>query len=112
MAKIHCTHHQEKGLNPSMIHFGESSLGTRQYICAVCSRVRELGVGEIVLLKAGYGFISGPRENIFFHFSNLGYDFRPILGARVSFELAFLENDRVQAIDVRPHDGPIYWRQK
>ncbi len=106
MAKIHCQHHQDSNLDPVMIHFGDNGLG-RQYICAVCSRVRVFNVGEIVSLSPSgqYGFISGQKENFFFHFSNLASEFTPQKGMTVSFEISFLENNRIQAIGVEPLKG-------
>jgi len=100
MAKILCSHHQN--VKPIMIHFGESSLGTRQYICAVCSRVREVGMGKIISIKGSYGFISGPKENFFFHLNNLAYRFTPSLGLWVSFEVQFLEDGKNQAMNIQP----------
>jgi len=89
-----------------MIHFGDNSLG-KQYICAVCSGVRVFNSGGIISLnpKEGYGFITGERENVFFHFSNFAYDFKPRIGMGVSYEVSFLEDNRIQAINVRPLNG-------
>lgn len=100
MARIFCSHHSD--LKPLMIHFGNSSRGTEQYICAVCSRVREFGLGKVISLKDSYGFISGREENLFFHSRNLAYRFTPSLGLSVSFEVEFLEDGKIQAINVRP----------
>ena len=101
MAKVCCQHHRDRNLSPVMIHFGENSLG-KQYICAVCSGVRVFNTGKIVSLKGQYGFIDGQKDNFFFHFSNLSYDFAPYIGMIVSFEASFLEDNRVQAINVKP----------
>jgi hypothetical protein len=100
MAKIFCPHHQN--LMPVMIPFGISSLGTRQYICAVCSRVREFARGRIISFEGSYGFINGLKENFFFHLSNLAYGFNPSVGLCVSFEVQFLANGRIQAINIQP----------
>ena len=102
MAKVHCQHHQASNLEPVMIYFGDKGLGN-QYICAVCSRVRVFNTGEIVSLSptGQYGFISGAKENFFFHFTNLASDFVPKKLMRVSFEISFLEDNKVQAIEVR-----------
>lgn len=106
MEKIYCQQHRDKNLLPVMIHFGKSSLG-QQYICAVCSGVRVFNTGKIVSLKpeSGYGFISGKKENVFFHFSNLARAFEPCVGMSVSFEVSFLEDGRVQATNVKPLNG-------
>jgi len=107
MGKVQCQYHQEKGIKPVMIPFGTNSLGTTEYICAVCSRIRHFGVGEVLSYKQGYGFIKGSRQNFFFHHSNLAYPCQPTTGMQVSFELLFMENDRVQAVHVKPYNGQI-----
>lgn len=106
MGKVYCQQHRDRDLRPVMIHFGKSSLG-RQYICAVCSGVRVFSAGQIVSLKpeGRFGFISGEKENVFFHFSNLAYDFKPYEGMLVTYEVSFLEDNRVQAINVKPLNG-------
>lgn len=100
MPRIFCPHHQN--LVPVMIPFGISSMGTRKYICAVCSRVGEFAKGKIISFKGSYGFVGGLKENFFFHLSSLAYGFNPSVGLFVSFEVQFLENGKVQAINVRP----------
>jgi len=104
VAKICCQHHQDRNLLPVMIHFGEITLG-KQYICAVCSGVRIFNIGEIVSMKGQYGFVDGQKDNFFFHFSNLAYDFAPYVGMMVSFEVSFLEDNKIQAINVKPFKG-------
>ncbi len=106
MAEVHCPHHQESNLSPAMIYFGDNVLG-KQYICAVCSRVRVFNTGEIVSFSpvGRYGFISGQKENFFFHLSNCVSGFIPEKGMTVSFEISFLEDNRVQAIMVKPLRG-------
>jgi len=104
MGKVYCQHHKDKELMPAMIYFGDNSIG-KQFICAVCSGVRVFNVGEIVSLKNQYGFIKGKKEDIFFHFSNLAYDYKVYSGMKVSFEISFLENDRLQAINIKPANG-------
>ncbi len=106
MAKVHCPHHKQSNLSPAMVYFGDNELG-RQYICAVCSSVRVFNTGEVLSFSPAdrYGFISGRKENFFFHVSNLGSNFVPEKGMMVFFEVSFLENGRVQAIRVKPLQG-------
>jgi len=106
MNKIYCQHHNDKNLLPTMIRFGVNSLG-KQYICAVCSGVRVFNTAQIVSLnfKGHYGFIAGKKENIFFHFSKLAYRFKPRTGQTVSYEVSFLEDGRLQAINLKPVNG-------
>lgn len=103
MTKIICKNHQNRNLSPVMIHFSKNSLG-KQYICAICSGVRVFNTGKIVTLnlEKKYGFIDGEKENFFFHFSNLAYNFVPLKGMKVSFEVSFLDESRIQAIKIKP----------
>lgn len=105
MNKIICQHHQDKNVKPTMIYFGKNSLG-KEYICAVCSGIRTFNTGKIIKIKpeSQYGFINGIKDNIFFHFSNLAYDFRFHKGMPVSYEVSF-ENNRIQAVNIKPFKG-------
>jgi len=95
-----CKHHEDKGLKPVMVSFGESPLGNQQFVCARCSRIREAGVGRIKSVKNNYGFICNKKKKeFFFHFSNTAYDFDIRVGKPVVFEIAFLD-DGVEAINV------------
>ncbi|MDP2646310.1 MAG: cold shock domain-containing protein [Desulfobacterales bacterium] len=107
MAKVYCPHHRVSNVQPVMIYFGESSLG-KQYICAVCSGVRVFNCGPILSFnpEKQFGFINGTKSNVFFHMSNLSYDFRFHVGMDVSYEIAFLENDRIQAVNIKPINMP------
>jgi len=108
MRSVYCQHHRERKLLPVMIYFNNGSLG-KEYICAVCSGVRTFNTGKIVSIvpECGYGFISGVKENIFFHFSNLAYDIRLHKGMAVSYEIEFLEDRKFnyQATNIRPLNG-------
>ena len=104
MKQVICPRHSDKNLKPVMIYFAKGSLGW-QYICAVCSGVRVFNTGKIYKISGQYGFISGRKDGFFFHFSNLAYDFKPYVGLVVSFEVSFLDNGRVQAINVKPVKG-------
>lgn len=96
-----CLHHKE--LQPTVIHFGQNKkFGTQQYACAVCSRVREFGKGEIAFLKNGTGKIfTNTNKNIFFSLEDFNDSFKPKIGTKVSFELGFF-NSMVKAVDIRP----------
>ena len=65
----------------------------------------QFNIGEIVSLKGQYGFVDGKKDNFFFHFSNLAYDFTPHVEMMVSFEVSFLEDNKIQAINVKPLKG-------
>jgi len=106
MEKVVCTCHADKMLKPVMIHFGRNSLG-KQYVCAVCSAVRQFNSGRIVSLNTdkGFGFINGVKENVFFHFSNLDSDFRLRKGMFLFYEIQFLADGKIQAINITPSDG-------
>ena len=97
---IKCQHHKINGLEPIMIRFNESSMGTYQYVCARCARIRELGVGRVSSLKRNYGFITNNKKDFFFHFKNVAYDLDLHIGMPVKFELLFLDNN-VEAINVQ-----------
>jgi cold shock CspA family protein len=107
MSKMHCKrNHEHTEIEPSMIYFDENLLGKR-YICAVCGDMRVLNTGHIVKLspKKTYGFITGPRSNIFFHKKNLSYRFELYNGLDVSYEIDFLTGDvnkKMQAKNIRP----------
>ena len=106
MTKVVCEHHRDRKIKPVMICFGRNSLG-KQYICAVCSGVRQFNSGRIISFDPvkRFGFINGVKENIYFHFNNLAYDFRSHKGMLVSYEIQFLDGDRKQAINIKPSDG-------
>ena len=106
MGKVLCTEHANKMFKPVMIHFGRNSLG-KQYVCAVCSAVRQFNSGRIVSLNTdkGFGFINGVKENIFFHFSNLASDFRLRKEMLLSYEIQFLADGKIQAINITPSNG-------
>jgi len=97
--KLICQHHKEAGLKPVMIHFGESPLGNKQYVCARCSRIREIGVGYISAIKGSYGFITTSHRDIFFHFRNVSPHLNPYKGQHVIFEVAFKDKG-IEAIKV------------
>ncbi|KPA15871.1 Cold-shock protein, DNA-binding domain protein [Candidatus Magnetomorum sp. HK-1] len=97
--KLLCQHHKNSGLKPVMIHFGESPLGNKQFVCARCSRIREIGVGHISKLKGNYGFIKNNKKDFFFHFQNAAPDLNPFEGKHVKFEVEFRDN-RIEAINV------------
>ena len=106
MGKVFCTDHLIKNRKPVMIHFGKNSLG-EQYVCAVCSAVKQFNSGRIVSLnpEKQFGFINGVKGNIFFHFSNLSSDFSLQKGMILSYEIQFLEGDEIQAINITPANG-------
>ena len=103
MGKAYCWQHKDRALTPVMIHFGECSLG-KQYICAVCSGIRVFNSGMIISLnpEKGFGFIGGVKDNIFFHFSKVAYDFHFHKGMSVFYEVDFLEDGRIQAVNIKP----------
>jgi cold shock CspA family protein len=98
---IICQYHKDKGLHPKMINFGKSPLGTTQYVCARCARIRSFGEGQIVTLKNEYGFIRSGTKDYFFHYKNLANNLKPFSGMRVQFEVLFLDND-LEAINIKP----------
>ena len=102
MNKPICQNHRDQNVKSAMIYFGKNSLG-KEYICAVCSDIRTLNTGKIIGIKpeGQYGFINGVKNNIYFHFSKLAYDFSFHKGMPVSYQVSF-ENDRVQAVNVKP----------
>lgn len=104
MTKVTCPNHRDRNLSPMMIHFRKGSLG-REYVCAVCSGVRVFNTGQIIQVQGQYGFISGKKENVFFHFSNRAYTFKLYVGMRVCFEVTFLDDGRLNAINVKPFKG-------
>jgi len=105
--RLICQHHKGSGLKPVMIHFGESPMGNNQYVCARCSRVREIGMGHISKLKPTYGFIKNNKRNFFFHFNNAVPDLNPFVGQKVIFEVAFID-DGVEAM----HVSDLYSKNK
>ncbi|MBF0452410.1 MAG: cold shock domain-containing protein [Candidatus Magnetomorum sp.] len=82
-----------------MIHFGESALGNKQYVCARCSQIREIGEGYISAVKGSYGFITTTHRDIFFHFRNISPGLNPCKGQHVMFEVAFKDRG-IEAIHV------------
>jgi len=98
--KVICLHHKDIQLEPTMIKFHNSRFGNSQYVCARCSRIREIGSGRIKVLKGTYGFINNGTKDIFFHFKYLNNSFQPFINAEVLFEVAFLE-DGIEAINIR-----------
>ena len=58
-----------------------------------------------IAIKDGSVIITTRKENIFFHTSNLSHSFIPFKGMYVDYELSFLEDSRVQAVNVRPVYG-------
>lgn len=102
MAKIHCKGHLERQLKPVMVFCGPSPWGGKQYCCAVCGRMRIFSQGRILKIINQYGFISGEKGNLFFHFNHLAHSFIPAVGMDVAFEIAFFEGDKAQATEVRP----------
>jgi len=95
---IKCQFHQSTEIFPTMIHFGTSPLGNRQYVCARCARIREMGNGTITYLYHKYGFINNGKRDIYFDFKNLN-SFKPKRGMTVKYEIAFKDDD-IEAINI------------
>ena len=94
-----CEYHTNIGAKPVMIHIGESALGTNQFVCARCSRIRETGSGKIVSLNTNYGYIRNVKKEFVFHFDNPAQRSEYCLGMPVKFEVKFLDNG-LEAIHV------------
>jgi len=97
---IKCQYHKNKGLHPKMINFGTGSMGTEQFVCARCARIRSFGEGRIITLKESYGFVRTSKKDFFFHFKNLSDNLNLSIGMRVKFEVLFLDND-LEAINIK-----------
>ena len=97
-----CEYHSNIGVKPIMIHIGESALGTHQFVCARCSKIRETGTGKIVSLNKNYGYIRNEKKEFVFHFDNAAKSIEYYLGMPVRFEVKFL-NKGLEAIHVNPY---------
>ena len=74
--------------------------GNKEFVCARCSRIREIGVGHISKLKGNYGFIKNNKRDFFFHFQNADPYLHPFEGKHVKFEVEFSDN-KIEAINVK-----------
>lgn len=95
MAKVYCNEkHEETDSAPAMINFNSNGLG-QEYICAKCAAVRVFNTGKIVMLDDSkqWGFITGPKDNIYFKTSSLVSPFTPAKGMFLSYEVAFFNNN-------------------
>ncbi len=107
MAKVHCQEKHNHWLSkpPAMIAIGENGLG-KEFICCVCRTKRIFNTAEILTVNypERYGFIKGGKDNFYFHFSDLAWNFRPEIEIAVSFEIVFLGGGKhkFKAIDIKP----------
>ena len=93
--EIICQNHPEKDLYPLMVDTGISPLGNRRFICAVCSRIKEVGTGKL-LKGLGKTYIDNGRQTIPCHVN--AFSQQPH-GCYINFQLLF-HNSGVEAIEL------------
>ena len=83
-----------------MIPFGKNVLGVPK-MCARCCRVTYTGQGIITQVNANGGVITAERS-IPFRAEELSAGFSAYVGAEVTYEVRFRDDNSFEAADIRP----------